>query len=215
MMQNSILPASIASRLRLWLKSRKSQKEPTALRWQIRVIDGELGEFPFPPHFFKTDGHICFDIAEGDIIKAWMELPEDFIENTSLLGKRDTPRYIVSHEIAGFDKILWLGDSITDNYTWRRALGAKSGLISLTGLATSKFTVFIPGILEIATILGVTRSCIVECRSRVLFIDSSKSNWFLVEMPQVVYLLLDAGIWGGLPDNGSQRVPLIEERKVK
>ncbi len=201
-------PASIASRLSLHLKCQKSHKEPTDLRFGVRVleIDAEDSHNPkgFSAYFSdKPVDYICFDIGRGEVLQSWIELPgpKEKDGNCKVVRRyfsRDiSTKNHVFEEEPPFNKMVWLGETTAGNCTWKRVKSPVS-LTLLVGLkvgwkAVKSGTMPVPpGVAEIAAVLGIAVSYIVERRARVLFGDSSSNRWFLVDMPQVVYFILDS-----------------------
>lgn len=209
--EGSRWPASIASRLRLYLKYRRSQKEPTDLRWRVRVLEiAEDLHAPqvLPRYFFKQPSdYICFDIDRGEILHHWIEFPG---------AKTETgERFVVRRPFSHFSHVVWLGESDNANATWSR-VQLPLVLTVRTGWNAVRDST-IPGVKELAIILGVSLSCIVERRSRVLLGDKGSDTWFLVDMPQVAYFIMDSvlcdeharGVHHSRPEDGVTVVDAI------
>ena len=198
--EGSPWPASIGSRLKLFLKYRKSRKEPTDLRWRVRVLEISAEDLHSPKvfstYFFnQPSDYICFDIGRGEVLNSWIELPG--------AKEEDGTRLVERRSFSSFDKIVWVGENTAANCTLPRVqLPILLTVRSMWKLVTDST---IPGVKELATILGVSVACIVERRSRVLLGDSSADLWFLIDMPEVVYFIMDSVLsdeYHSRPENG-------------
>lgn len=182
----SLAPASIASRIRLWLKQNKAA---TNLRWPLRVLSSggfdngddnkAAGEAPFFFSDHDTKAQLCIDLGAGRPPISWVEIPGDVDQVTGA-------KKISKFKLSTFTQMIALSERQRANLRFRRA--------AYTGLSAVPLTVRLlteTGLVEAAAAVGVASACIFEARTAVLFVHPTQT-WAVMEMPQVGYWIIDA-----------------------
>ena len=179
----SLAPASIASRIRLWIKQ---TKPATNLRWPLRVLrsggfdngdDAKAGEAPFFFSDHDTKATLCFDLGKNVPPRSWVEIPGAVVDKKVKKMERI--------KLEEFSQIIALSESQRANLCLRRASSTSLSAIPLTVSLLAE-TWFV----EAAAALGVASACIFEARTAVLVVHPNQT-WAVLEMPQVGYWLLD------------------------
>ena len=192
----SLAPASIASRIRLWLKQNK--KKAANLRWSLRVLssggfDNEnkkkkaAREAPFFFSDHDTKAMLCVDLGQGGVDPiSWMEIPGDINKET---GAKKTARFKLSE----FTQIIALSERQRANLRWRRAASTGLSAVPVTVKLMGKLgeVIDLPWGVEAAAAVGVAKACIFEARTAVLFVHPTQT-WAVLEIPQVSYWIIDA-----------------------
>ena len=183
-LSGSLAPASVASRIRLWLKQ---SQDATNLRWPLRVLSGGFDNKSGgdPPFFFSdhdTKAMLCVDLAKNLPPRSWLEIPGAAVidkESGAKKKKMERPK------LAEFSQVIPLSEKTRANLCWSRVIPTALSAVPLTVTLLAE-TWFV----EAPAVLGVASACLFEARTAVLFVHPSK-KWAILEMPSVAYWLVD------------------------
>lgn len=198
--QGSPLPASITSRCRVALKCWWAEDNPVALRWPCRIRAGEVhderSKNGFSPIIItKPRTYLGFDVVQGETLSAWIEIPGSRVGDGD--GDGEDIRSIVRRDVESFDKVKLLGDSgeVVLNSSWKRAQVPLVMAIHTAWDAIRENA--LPGMGEMAALLGISATVMLETRKSVLLLDKSPEAWYVVDMPQVAAYMIQ-----GVRDEG-------------